>query len=357
MSYYNVLGYKENPIIEAYSDKYFQKLLDILFSIDKDILGDIFWEMDRDKQMSFLLHPDISSLVQDIESQKSQKIFINELDTFCKWDQASLTMNHWNTIPWTNIRLTMSDNNPQNMLIWHPDHDDSGMLWWGEKSEEEWLQVFSNAFEVLKKTNEDFFHELNSIIKKIVPMKTSMGVHNSCSYKECIGTLYLWYTIDAVRPELGILEALIHESSHNKLNLIMQSERLHVNDYKLQYYSPYRPDARHVHWVLLWVHAIVPTVYVMLLAVEKWSITDTLWYEKILVYHMKNKLAYQVLKKYAKFTKIGRDIFRDLAQVIVLTDKKILEIWLQDKVNIKNIQGSVKTHLQQVRINYPSVLV
>ena len=60
------------------------------------------------------------------------------------------------------------------------------MFTWGEKSQQEWLGVFAKAFSLLKSIDEKFFDELNTIIKKIVPMNTSLDVHNSCSYKECI---------------------------------------------------------------------------------------------------------------------------------------------------------------------------
>ena len=48
-------------------------------------------------------------------------------------------------------------------------------------------------------------------------------------------------------PELALLEAILHEYNHNKLNLIMQTEVLLLNDRNEIYYSPYRPDVRHIH--------------------------------------------------------------------------------------------------------------
>jgi HEXXH motif-containing protein len=57
-------------------------------------------------------------------------------------------------------------------------------------------------------------------------------------------------------PELALLEAILHEYNHNKLNLIMQTERLVLNDLTEAYYSPYRPDARHILGIYLGIHAI-----------------------------------------------------------------------------------------------------
>ncbi|MBT3728682.1 hypothetical protein HOF65_01215 [bacterium] len=45
-------------------------------------------------------------------------------------------------------------------------------------------------------------------------------------------------------PEINNLEAIIHESSHNKLNLILQFDPLLLNPRIEKYYSSIRPDAR-----------------------------------------------------------------------------------------------------------------
>lgn len=123
--------------------------------------------------------------------------------------------------------------------------------WLGEKPKEEWMEVYAKSLDMLKNVNRDFYDELNSIIQKIIPYSTSREAHNSCSYKESIGVLYLGYALGIQHPEISILEALIHESSHNKLNLIMQSDPLTLNEKVERFYSPYRPDARHIYGVYL----------------------------------------------------------------------------------------------------------
>jgi HEXXH motif-containing protein len=59
------------------------------------------------------------------------------------------------------------------------------------------------------------------------------------------------YTINADNPALNNLEAIIHESSHNKINLIMQFDTIILNTREETYYSPYRPDARHIYGIYL----------------------------------------------------------------------------------------------------------
>lgn len=353
MFYETVLWYTENTLIQEYREKYFQVLL--TFFCNSHIEEWIKWsflKLDEESKKNYLLHPDISSLVHDLKNKSSIDKLEKEMKSLYSGLSENITMNSWENIPNTDIKLTLHDNNPYNFQVGHPDHDQDGMLWWGEKSEKEWLDVFWKAFSLLQKVDEKFFQELNYIIKKIVPMKTSLDVHNSCSYKECIGTLYLGYTINARQPELNILEALIHESSHNKLNLIMQSERLHLNDYQLAYYSPYRPDARHIQWVLLWVHAIVPTVYVILRGIEQGYIKDKWWHEKVILYHIKNKLGLRVLWRYAKFTSIGRKIFDDISEVIKISDAMIQKIEVLQSLEKKSIQNRAKEHFLEVQRNY-----
>lgn len=64
-------------------------------------------------------------------------------------------------------------------------------------------------------------------------------------------------------PELAILEAILHEYNHNKLNLILQIEPLVLNNREEIYYSPYRPDARHIHGVYLGLHALTGAYWVI----------------------------------------------------------------------------------------------
>lgn len=356
MSYYTVLWYSNNPVLMDYSERYFTKLITLFTNISQyeDFKKD-FLQLSKNDQKEFLLHPDISSLLIDISINKTQlslDTLEKEFRNFLSWDSKSCTFSLWMNIGGTHIKLTDLDNNPTGSELAHPGHDQNGMVWWWERPEKEWLWVFSKVFEVLADVDREFFDELNFIIQKVVPMKTSLDVHNSCSHQGCIGTIYLGYTINSKQPEINILEALIHESSHNKLNLIMQIEPLILNNYDLKYYSPYRPDARHMRWVFLWVHAIIPTVYVMLSAIEKWYVTDGMWYEKVLLYHVKNKLWYRVLQKYAEFTPIGRQVFEDMWEVMKLCDIKIKQSTLLQGLDFWNIQSRAKQHFMEVQENY-----
>jgi HEXXH motif-containing protein len=93
--------------------------------------------------------------------------------------------------------------------------------------------------------------EINETIVKILPFDVSYQVHNSGSFSDAIGHLLMSYPTGIDYPEIALLEAILHEYNHNKLNLILQTEDLVLNDRKELYYSPYRPDARHIHGIYL----------------------------------------------------------------------------------------------------------
>jgi len=83
--------------------------------------------------------------------------------------------------------------------------------------------------------------------------------------------LYLWLSLGINEPEVFNIEAIIHESSHNKINLISYFDRLVLNWWGLDYYSPYRTDPRHIWWIFLGLHhAFSPTMYYLIL-----------WYKKV----------------------------------------------------------------------------
>jgi hypothetical protein len=227
------------------------------------------------------------------------------------------------------------------------------VLWWGKKSEEEWLQVYTKTFELLKNLDEGIYDELNQIIKKIIPLWTAQSLHNSASYKECIGHLYMWYTINSDKPEINNLEGIIHESSHNKLNLLMQFDPIVLNDKSEKYYSAIRPDARHIHGIFLWIHAFVPTIYMLMKAYKSGVLGDDQhWLDKIVLYYIKNKFMYKVLMKYAKFTQLWQEVFDEAVYVMWLSDQLFKEL-RPSKESITRAKQRQTEHFMEVNKHYP----
>lgn len=371
---YYVLWKKNNKMILNYFDMYYNKLIWYLKNIsDKNILKvEIENLLNTDNNRKFILNADISSLINFIHKElielKPQylwdvNIYIKkiqkEINIFIKEgiDSKNLTMNIWQKIAWTNIRLTNVDNNPYNSLEAHPEHKD---LWaisgnWWEKSESEWLEIYQKTFNLLKKIDSWIYEELNQIITKIIPLWTSRWVHNSASYKECVGHLYMWYTIDSDKPEINNLEAIIHESSHNKLNLIMQFDPIVLNDKTEKYYSAIRPDARHIHGIFLGYHAFAPTMYIMMKAYKDWYFWEDMhWFEKIVLYYIKTKLLQKMIKKYALLTDLWKEISVEIDYVIGLMDKIMKELKPSDDIIKKSKAMQIK-HFNEVRKNYPNL--
>jgi hypothetical protein len=317
----------------------------------------------------FIMHPDNSSIinliyarrvlwrVDDVNLEAFENIFNQQISLLLKWNLDELIMNKWQKIWWTNICLTDILCNPYDWKDPHPDHKKTwGILWYWKKSVTDWIELYDKTFELLRNVDEWVYDELNQIIKKIAPLWTAEGLHNSASYQEAIGDLYLGYTIDSHYPEINNLEAIIHESSHNKLNLILHFDKLILNDESENYYSPYRPDARHIHWIYLWVHAFVPTIYILMKAYIKWQIHDKwLWLEKIILYYIKNKISISVLKKHWKFTDLGNEILNEIIQVQNLTEPLFKELNVPDEL-LNEMKWYAKSHFHSVNINYPNLI-
>ena len=355
-----VLWTKNSPLLKEYLEKYYQKLIIDLEKIQKESKSNNINKLLNTDNKKFILNADISVLIQSIildNNKQSFKKLEKEINIFLKeWiDSPNLTINKWKKIYWTNIKLTNIDNNPYAIFDIHPDHNKNWVTAWnrGEKSEKEWLDTYEKTFNLLKQLDKGIYDELNQIITKIIPLWTSKWVHNSASYKECIWHLYMGYTIDSWQPEINNLEAIIHESSHNKLNLIKQFDPILENDYTEKYYSAIRPDARHIHWVFLWYHAFAPTMYIIMKAYKDWYLWSWwIWLDKIVLYYIKTKFLQKVIKKYWKLTKIWKEISHEIDYVITLMDKLFKEINPSKDV-IERAKDKQKQHFNEVNKNYP----
>lgn len=349
--YPHILGYTNNTLLDKYFEKYFLNLKDFLKGkiADEIIISE------------FLLIPDISTTVEYIQRGspdiKEKFIFLSE--EWIKFSQErkdKMFSLQGDTIPWTHIRLTISDKNPDNHIDIHPDHSKENVgLGWGDINKNEWLGLYAEAFSILHTVSPGFSHELDRMIKKIIPMGVSTSKHNSWSFSSCIGHLYMSYPTHMDHPELAVLEAIIHESNHNKLNLIMKNDPLILNTREEIYYSPYRPDARHIHGIYLGLHAMVAVFYIFFSAHQEGVIMlNEPWIEKSLAYVMKNGLSIRVLKKYGAYTPLGQDILDEMIAVHIDTQKIIRTIKINDLIKKKS-ESVVREHFSLVVNTYPGL--
>lgn len=193
------------------------------------------------------------------------------------------------------------------------------------------------------------------LINKIIPLGTAKNVHNSASYKECIGHLYLGYEITSEFPEILNLEAIIHEFSHNKLNLIMHFDPIILNAYEEKYYSAIRPDARPISGVFLGYHAFAPTMYILMKAYNDGLIEkDESLLNKIVLYHFKTKLLQKVIQKYANLTEIGKKISSEIDFVIEKMDEIFAQINPEKKL-IEKAKQEQKNHFENVARSFQNL--
>lgn len=151
------------------------------------------------------------------------------------------------------VYLALSDNNPLSHFEAHPDKD-GNTLDLGGKSLEDWLESLRRAFATVDEFLPLVGEEMRLVLKLIVPVGWHEQKHLSASYQEAIGTIYM-----TLHPnDMTMVEALVHEYQHNKLNAALYLGPVLENAFWPLYTSPVRPDPRPLHGVVLAVHAFQP---------------------------------------------------------------------------------------------------
>ena len=401
---YLVLGNKNNQLLlekrKAYA-KVLSKLLQEIPVMDFEeskILKQLapFFLTDQVEIQEFLLFPDVASLIQILRYQELSDltqeylqhllvevvVFLHERGTdlpniafsnkefsiahkglFLEGDVTfevkenqvlvngeefdQVSFQQISVIPGHNVQLTIWDKNPLRTMNIHPDQEGNSLTF-KPFTQDEWLKVFTEAMDMCRGADEALYEEISFLVKKFVAFGYFGKTHASASYKECVGTLYLSYPDNPVQ----LLEAIIHESSHNKLNLFSHFHVLIHNDYMEEFYSPYRPDIRHVWGVLLGAHAFIATIHVLLKYTEKKNIKDSRLLDKIARYHFKNELALKVLSKYAKFDSMGNSLMKEMLYVQGLNKKMVGAI---DSTIVQNAKKDAVKHLKERIETYPGI--
>lgn len=151
------------------------------------------------------------------------------------------------------ILFALLDNNPLAMHEAHPDKGGNAIDL-GGRGVEPWISSLRGALGRVATHLPDLRAEMSLYVQQIVPVGFYEDRHLSASYREAIGTLYL-----SLHPgPMTMVEAVIHEFQHNKLNALFESDDVLENAHEPLYASPVRPDPRPLHGVLLAVHAFLP---------------------------------------------------------------------------------------------------
>ncbi len=190
-------------------------------------------------------------LVLDRAGQRTE-IDVDVLSTGADADPA-VTVDHPYVPIVDDLCLAMADNNPLSEFEAHPEKSGNSIDL-GRREASEWVAVLRRAVDLIDEFLPEVGRELRLVMHTFVPVGFDAERHVSASYAEAIGTAYL-----SLHPDvLTMTEAVVHEFSHNKLNLVWAADPVLQNAFSPLYGSPVRPDPRPLHGVMLAVHAFVP---------------------------------------------------------------------------------------------------
>jgi HEXXH motif-containing protein len=207
-------------------------------------------------------------------------------------------------------RLALADDSPLAQLETHPDKSGSG-LDLGDRPIEEWVASLREALELVRSGVPSIADEIELLIEQLVPVGHDAERHLSASYAEVVGTIYL-----SLHPDvLTLAEALIHEHSHNKINMLWTLAPVLENGFTPLYSSPFRPDPRPLHGVLLGVHAFIPVerLYEQLAAADHPIMRKPGIDERRRLVRERNAAACEMLSLHAQPTAAGRAVLDEIA--------------------------------------------
>lgn len=156
---------------------------------------------------------------------------------------------------WGEASLLLVDTNPLAEQEAHPAKSGNRVDLGGHPAER-WVEALQGAFSLIERVMPEIADEMRLLLGHLGPVGYFDQRHLSASYLESMGVVYL-----SLHPhQMTLVEALIHEFQHNKLNLLLGLDPvLHNADHPL-FTSPVRPDPRPLRGVLLAVHAFQPIV-------------------------------------------------------------------------------------------------
>jgi HEXXH motif-containing protein len=207
------------------------------------------------------------------------------------------------------IVLALFDNNPLALEEAHPDKEGNALSL-GDRPVGEWLDSLAGALELIGHHLPEIRQELGLYVQQIVPVGYYDHRHLSASYQEAIGTVYL-----SLHPQrMTMAEALIHEMSHNKLNALLERERILDNAFSPLFSSPVRPDPRPLHGVLLAVHAFLPVarLYEKMIEAKHPLSRDPSFERRYADVIANNRDAAHTLLENGRFTEAGQPLAQEI---------------------------------------------
>ena len=203
--------------------------------------------------------------------------------------------------------LALADNNPLAGIEAHPDKE-GNTLSLGTASAGDWLAALDTARALVRAALPALADEHRMLLASVVPVGGPMEKSLSASYREALGVVYL-----SLHPlPMKMVEALVHELQHTKLNLLTFSDPVLVDGGIGTHASPVRPDPRPLWGVLLAVHAFVPVAELYLHARGTPAADDARLAEVVAV----NREALDVVMAHAEPTELGRRLLDGLVTAV-----------------------------------------
>ena len=218
----------------------------------------------------------------------------------------------WHPIGNSEVVLCTHDTNPNSHIEAHPDKQGNAVDLGGH-SLEDWSSSLSEAFEVIEAALPEWSAELPSTLQRLVPVGFQSEMHLSASYREAPGIAYL-----SLHPSvLTLAEAIVHETQHGKLNLLLWLDPVLSNGHTSWAESPVRPDLRPLIGVLLAVHAFAPVAALHArLAAMGHPLAEGPGFQRRRAEVLSgNEGGLDVLRRQAEATKSGERLLRDLEEL------------------------------------------
>jgi HEXXH motif-containing protein len=209
------------------------------------------------------------------------------------------------------ILFGVADNNPLALLEAHPNKSGNAVDL-GGKSVEAWVSALRAALALIRDFVPELRAEMDTCVELIVPVGFDAEQHLSASYAEVPGTLYL-----SLHPDpMTMAEALLHEFSHTKVNLLSEHDAILENAFEPLFPSPVRPDPRPLWGVLLAVHAFLPVELLYARMAERGHANagSAGFIERAGAIRKGNEEGLAVLQQNAHPTKVGAALLAELGQ-------------------------------------------
>jgi hypothetical protein len=203
------------------------------------------------------------------------------------------------------------DCNPLALFEAHPEKS-GNRLDFGGLASSSWVEALNQARALVAYAMPELAAEHAGLLKMVIPVGFHGGRSFSASYKEVIGQVYISYLED----RLSLAEALVHETQHNKLNLLSYTDRILEDGGQGLYHSPVRPDPRPLWGILLALHAYLPVagLYKTLIDQQHSCIHDHAKqrFSEIL---RGNHEAAEIIKAHARPTILGKTVIEGMFMV------------------------------------------